>query len=197
MWGWMTWREAGHVDRLGREVVVTEFFHVIIPVWARERSRYYFRQADGEEVYVEIPRDVRSLALGYLRTPIWFTATILAAGGVMKERWGLLAIAVGLAVVGAVLTFVAGTLDPLERDRRSLFQRVAGIGVPPELISRAMRERTRDQLAEQWFDHHEIEWRTSIALGVADEVLIVIAEYDRAPKLADRARQNLFDAEGN
>jgi hypothetical protein len=191
------WRDAGYVDRLGREVIATEFFHVFIPIWPRARSMYLFHTETGELAQFEIPRDRRSVILGYLRTPIWLLAAILGAGGLAEDRWLLIAIAVACAALGGFLTFVAGTLHPIERDRRAVLKRVTGIGVPPELMPASMRERARDQLADTWFHEHGVGWRSAITRGVANEILVAIAEYDRSPKLIYRARVNLIDAEGN
>lgn len=140
MYGWMKWDDAGHVDRLGREGVVTEFFFVVIPLWPSSHSIYELYDPDGELQRIRIPLDKRSVAFGYLRTPCWFIAMILAAGGVMNRQWGFLALACALAAVAAVFTFAAGKLSTTERERRLLLQRVTGVGIPPELMSREMRE---------------------------------------------------------
>jgi hypothetical protein len=197
MRGWLTWADAGHVDRLGREGVVTEFFFVVIPVWPSSHSIYQLYDPDGELQRIRIPLDKRSVAIGYLRTPCWFIATILAAGGVMNRQWGFLALACAVAALAAVFTFAAGKLSATERERRLLLQRVTGVGIPPELMSREMRENACEQLASTWLEQNEVEWTSSIALGVADEVLVAIAEYDRSRVLIARAYENLYAAEGN
>jgi hypothetical protein len=192
------WREAGGVDRLGRELIVTEFFHVLfVPLWPRAHSVYLFHDADGTERYFEIPQDRRSVALGFTRKPVWLAAIILGSGGLAKDDIRLLSIAFALAIVGAVLTFALGVLEPGERARRELLKRTTGLGAPPELMPAGMREHARDQLAHAWWREHETDWRSAILAGVADEKLVVIAEYDRAPQLLIRARTNLIDAEGN
>jgi hypothetical protein len=195
--GWMGWEVAGYVDRLEREAIATEFFWIVLPVWPRRRSSYLFRTAEGEPAHFEIPRDRRSLVLGYLRTPIWMTALIIGAGGVARISWPLLAISAVLGALAAYLTFRVGRLDLNERERRQLLRRVTGIGAPPELMPRMMREHARDELAESWFHERGVGWRSAITSGVASEVLVAIAEYDQAAKLAIRARTNLYDAEGN
>mgnify|MGYP001205430364 CR=1 FL=1 len=197
MYGWMGWFDAGHVDRLGDEVVTTEFFHAVVPLWPRGSSQYVYRDRDAGLVYLEIPRHARSVVLGYLRIPSWLATTMCAAGGVMTRTWSLLAVALVLAAIAAGLTFVAGRLDPIERERRLLLQRITGLGVPPEWCSRSSRDLTRDRVAEQWFEAHGVDWNDAIRQGRGDEMLVAIAEYDGSPKLLARARQNLLELEGN
>jgi hypothetical protein len=193
------WDEVGRVDRLDSECVVTEFFHFIIPLWPRRTSLYTFRTRAGEASQFEIPRVGRSVMLGYLRTPLWLAALVLAIPAMFDfERWKLvLAIAIGLAAIAVVLTFFAGKLAPAERERRARLRRVAGIGAPPELIPHQMLEDIREELADAWFREHELDWRDSIHRGVASETLVVLAEYYRTPQLLIRAHTNLIDAEGN
>jgi hypothetical protein len=61
----------------------------------------------------------------------------------------------------------------------------------------SIREDTREALADTWFRHHGIDWRTAIAAGTASEQLLALADYYQVPGLVDRARQNLYVAEGN
>ena len=197
MIGWIGWDRVGYVDRLQGEAIATEFFYVVIPVWPRPTSTYAFATPEGELRQFAIPRDRRSVALGYLRTPVWLATVIVGAGGIAEPSWPVVAVAVGLGAIGMFLTFVTGKLDPYERDRRSLLRRVTGIGAPPELLPRPMREHTRDELAETWFHERGVGWRSAITTGTASEVLVAIAEYDQAAKLLIRARTNLIDAEGN
>ena len=196
MHGWVGWWDAGHVDRLDDEAIATEFFHVVIPLSARPRSRDLFED-NAQQVFVEIPLDRRSVAVGYLRTPSWFIGWMFAFAGVVERSPAWLAIAVALMAIAAVLTFVVGKLPEPERERRRLLKRVTGLGMPPELMSPQMRDDHREPLERRCFDAHGMSWRTAIERGVADELLVAIAEYDRSPPLVARAHRNLIDAEGN
>jgi hypothetical protein len=82
------WDEVGRVDHLDSECVVTEFFHFIIPLWPRRTSLYTFRTRAGEASQFEIPRVRRSVMLGYLRTPLWLAALVLAVPAMFDfARW--------------------------------------------------------------------------------------------------------------
>jgi len=197
-WWWIGWDDAGTVERIGDEAIQTAFFCVVIPIRAG-KSFYRFRTSEGSEAAIEIVRHRGSVLAGFLRTPLWLAATIIGAPCVFAyERWGhLVPIAVGLAVLAAAVTLGIGRLDGEERARRELLKRVVGVGVPPELLSEPMREDTRERLADAWFRDHHIDWRDAIATGIAGEELVALAEYYQAPGLVDRARQNMYAAEGN
>jgi len=194
---WIGWDDAGAVERLGPEAIVTSFWRVVTPVRAG-KSFYRFRTPQGEEVRFEIPRHRSSVVLGYLRTPLWLTALVLASPALLAgERWALLPLGLALAAVAAVLTFVVGRLSPGERERRELLRRVVGLGAPPELLPPAMREEMREGLADAWLHEHHIGWRDAILAGIASEALVALAEYYQAPQLLIRARTNVIAAEGN
>jgi hypothetical protein len=197
-YGWIGWDEAGTVERVGDEAIETCFFWVVIPVRAG-KTFYRFRTAEGDDAVVEIARHRGSVLAGYLRTPLWLAAGIVAAPCVFAyEAWGHLApLAVALAALAFAATVGIGRLDRSERARRELLRRVVGIGVPPELLSEAMREETCDALADTWFGEHHVDWRDAITSGRGSEQLVALAEYHLAPTLVDRAWKNLYLAEGN
>ncbi|MEO8699035.1 MAG: hypothetical protein ABI867_03295 [Kofleriaceae bacterium] len=196
--GWIRDAEAGVVDRLGSERVATEFFCFIIPVVARG-SYYAYANRDGEACTFDIPRDRRSVFLGYTRTPLWLLACFFATPALFDfARWKyLLVIATLLAATAAVLTFAMGKLSPGERERREMLKRITGLGAPPELMPADMLDQIREDLSDEWFHRTDTPWRDSIRRGEADETLVVLAEYYREPQLAIRARTNLIDSEGN
>jgi hypothetical protein len=195
---WIGWDEAGTVERVGDEAIETAFFCVVIPIRAG-KSYYRYRTPDGADAAIEIRRHRGSVLAGFLRTPLWLAAAIVAAPCVFAyERWGHLApIAVALAALATAVTLGIGRLGREERERRELLRRVVGVGVPPELLPDSIREDTREALADTWFRHHGIDWRTAIAAGTASEQLLALADYYQVPGLVDRARQNLYVAEGN
>jgi len=195
---WIGYADRGVIDRIDSEGVTTEFFNVVIPVWP-QKTYYVYVNRDGDVCRFAIPRDRRSVFLGFARTPLWTAALVCAAPGFVDfARWKyLLAIGIGLAIAAAVLTFVVGKLTPGERDRRALLRRVVGLGAPPELIPEAMLEQMRDDLADEWFHQAQMDWRDSIHRGEASETLVVLAEYHRDARLAIRARTNLIALEGN
>ena len=199
MYGWIGWYDAGHVDRLGKESVATEFFHVVLPVWPRSTSTYHFVTPAGEDSEIYIPRDWRSVVLGLARTPLWLAALMLGMPGLIDfERWPiLLPVALALAVVAGWITFGMGRLSRGERARRELLKRVSGIGAPPELLPDDMRHDLCEDIADRWFREFQIDWRDAIYAGVASEVLVALAEYHKAPQLLIRARTNLIDRGGN
>jgi hypothetical protein len=195
---WLSESEAGVIDRLGAERVATVFLHVIVPVVPR-KSYYWYRNRDGDECAFEIPRDPRSVLLGYTRSPLWLLTCIFVTPPMFDfARWKyLLVLAAMFAIAASILTWGFGKLSPGERDRREMLFRVAGIGAPPELMPSAMLEQIREDLADEWYHRTDSTWRESIRSGEADEVLVVLAEYYGEPQLAIRARTNLIDAEGN
>lgn len=140
---WIGWDDAGAIERVGPEAIVTSFWCVVVPVRAGN-SFYRFLTRDGIEARFEIPRQRKSVVLGYVRTPPGFSATILAAPVVFAGRsWWLVPIVAALAGIAAVLTFVVGRLPPQERERRELLRRVSGIGAPPDLIPAPMLDEIR------------------------------------------------------
>jgi hypothetical protein len=194
---WIGWDDAGAVEKMGSEAIVTSFWWFVMPVRAG-KSFYRFRTRQGAEGWFEIPRHRQSVVLGYLRTPLWFAAIILAAPALFAfERWELLPLGLTLAAMAAVLTFVVGRLSPGELARRELLRRVTGLGAPPEVLSPQMLGRIREDLADAWFQEHRIDWRDAIRRGTASEVLVALADYYQTPQLLIRARTNLIDAEGN
>lgn len=193
------WSEAGHVERLGKESIATEFFHAVIPVWPRPTSIYRFVTLAGEEAALDIPRDRRSVVLGLLRTPLWLATLLFGLPPLFDfARWNaLLPLAIALAIAALWTTFVEGRLPRAERERRELLRRVSGLGAPPELLPDSMREDICEELADKWFRELHTDWRDAIYAGVASEVLVALAEYHRSPQLLIRARTNLIDRGGN
>jgi hypothetical protein len=189
---WLGWDDAGTIERLGPEAIVTSFWWAVLPVRA---GKSFYRYSDGR---FEIPRCRRSVVLGYLRTPLWLAATIVAAPVLFaSDRWELLPIGLALAAIAAVLTFAVGRLPRGERERRELLRRVAGIGAPPELMPAPMRAQLRDDLADAWWREYHVGWREAIHAGTASEVLVALAEYYQSPQLLIRARTNLIERGGN
>jgi hypothetical protein len=199
MQGWIGWYDAGHVDRLGREAIATEFFHVVIPIWPRRWSAYQFVTPAGERGELQIPQDRRSVVLGLTRTPAWLATVIVGMPVVVDpERWSvLLPFATALCTLAGLLTFAFGRLSEGERERRALLHRATGLGAPPELLPEAMLQDIRSELAEAWSREYQSDWRDAIHAGVASEVLVALADYHRAPQLLIRARTNLIDRGGN
>jgi hypothetical protein len=194
---WIGWDDAGAIEQVGPEAIVTSFWCVVVPVRAGN-SFYRFRTRDGIEARFEIPRQRRSVVLGYVRTPLWFSATILAAPVVFAGQWwSLVPIVAALAGIAAVLTFIVGRLSPGERERRELLRRVSGIGAPPELMPAPMLHEIREGLADAWHRAEHHDWRDAILVGTASEILVALADYYQVPRLIARARANLINAEGN
>jgi hypothetical protein len=194
---WIGWDDAGAIEQVGPEAIVTSFWCVVVPVRAGN-SFYRFRTRDGIEARFEIPRQRRSVVLGYVRTPLWFSATILAAPVVFAGRWwSLVPIVAALAGIAAVLTFIVGRLSPGERERRELLRRVSGIGAPPELMPAPMLDEIREGLADAWHRAEHRDWHDAILVGTASEILVALADYYQVPRLIARARANLINAEGN
>jgi hypothetical protein len=192
------WVDAGLVEQMGSEAIVTEFFEVIVPVRAG-KSFYRFRTRAGEFRRFEIPRHRRSVVLGFVRTPLWLATVVLLTPAFvdLARWWPFVLLGLAFGAVAAFATFRAGQLDGAERERRELLARVVGLGAPPELIPEDMLEEMRDDLADAWFHETQIEWRQAIHDRVASETLVALAEYHRSPQLLIRARTNLIDAEGN
>jgi hypothetical protein len=190
--GWIGIDEFGVVERVDDESIATEFYTVIVPVWPRG-SRYRTRSRGGEPQTVSIARHSASVALGLVRTTLWLLALVLAAPSLaVPARWiELLTLAVPLAVLAAILTFVTGRLPADECDRRRLLRRVVGIGAPPELLPRDLVARIRDALEHAWREVSALPWPQAITDGEANELLVVLAEYHDRRALAARARANL------
>jgi hypothetical protein len=192
--GMRTWIDddwLGAVERLGEDVVVTEFFCVVVPVWPR-RSVYVQRSPDGDR-RIDLRLHPTSVATGYLRTSTWMAALILGLPGLLaRDRWAwLLPVGLGLAALAAVLTFGVGRLSPAERARRTLLRKVVGVGAPPEMLPPKAVAATRLWLEGRWQAAHPEPWLDAIAAGVGDELLVALAEYHGRSDLAAEARAAL------
>lgn len=189
---WIGPDDYGVVERVEGEAIATRFFDVVIPVWPMY-SVYLTKTADGAERRIRIALQLRSVVLGYLRTPLWLTALILAAPALMvPARWlWLLGPALGVAVAAALLTFVAGRLGEDEQLRRALLRRVVGFGAPPELLPDELRAEVRANLELMWNTlGTRLGWMDAIEQGMANELLVALAEYEQDPALIARARAN-------
>lgn len=190
---WLPVREFGVVERIEHESVATQFYAVIVPVWPI-RSRYYSRSLKtGEIGYLDIPLHRRSVLLGLVRTPLWLLAVLLGSPTfALPSRWAwLLVIALPLALIAAYVTFFAGRLTPDEKARRELLRRVVGFGTPPELVDPALASKVRDYLDDAWSETSREPWHTAITNGVANELLVALADYHGRQALLEQARANL------
>jgi hypothetical protein len=192
MTGWFGTDTFGEVERLEDEAVVTEFVQVILPCWPR--TSYYLHRTDEGVIATPIPLHRTSVVAGLVRTPAWLAALIVGLPGLVDPaRWGyLLPFAAVLAGVAAWVTFRLGRLSGPERERRALLRRVVGFGAPPEMVSPPERLAIRDALDQRWRRGRDDEsWADAIVAGVADELLVALAEYHARPALAAQARDNL------
>lgn len=204
---WLPTYELGVVERVDDESIATVFATAILPLWPRE-TRYRTRTRDGEPRAIAIARHRTSVVAGFARRPLWLASLILAAPSFAEPaRWGeLLALAVPLAVLAAILTFVVGRVSPEERARRRLLRRVVGVGAPPELLPAPFAAQVRTALEDAWHDVSALPWAQAITDGLAPEpvadnrtrssrlageLLVALAEYHGRHALAERARANL------
>jgi hypothetical protein len=193
--GWLGWDTLGEVDRMESESIVTRFFCFVMPLWP-SYSIYLTRSPDGEQRYIRIGRQRRSVVLGYLRFDLWLAAIVLAAAGLSDlERFGSwLYLAAVFAGCAALLQFGAGRLADDERERRMLLRRVSGLGAPPELLPERLRHEIRDQLLDAWQAQSRELWHDAIASGVASELLVALADYHLRPALVERARRSMVES---
>jgi hypothetical protein len=191
IWSWQT-DDYGIVDKLEAESIVTSFYRVILPIWP-EHSAYVIRARDGSERRIKIPLQKKSVLLGYLRAPVWFLAIVCIAPALFAtEAWTkLLVPGIALAVLAVLLTFVAGRLPALERQRRQLLRRVVGFGAPPELLPDALCAEVRMHLHVMWDTRSPTtDWRDAIDNGETSELLVAMAEYHREPEVIAAAAAN-------
>jgi len=189
---WLAIDDFGIIERVVDESIVTCFYCAGLPLWPRHSV--YITKQDGAERRIPIPLQRRSVVLGYLRMPLWFAVVVLGSPAIaVPERWAWLLIpALGLAVTAAMMTFVAGRLSPDERDRRAQLRRIVGVGAPPLLLPAQLRASLRHDAEVAWAAHSRVPWQQAIERGEASEILIVLAEYEAAPELIERARAS-FD----
>ena len=189
MRAWIDHDDAGVVERLDDEQIVTRFFCVVVPVWP-ERSFY----VHGEHA-TEIRPHATSIAAGLLRTSSWLAAFILALPVViLPARWLWLApIACTLTAIAAACTFLLGRLSDDERARRRMLRRVVGVGAPPEVLPPPLLEATRAALESRWQEAHVASWFEAIARGDASELLAALADYNGRPDLAREVRDRLAE----
>ncbi|MEJ7599286.1 MAG: hypothetical protein WKG01_15375 [Kofleriaceae bacterium] len=188
------WDRCGTIDRLGiGESIETRFFRVIIPVW--HGPTIYITRDGDEERHIEIPRQTRSVVLGYLRSPLWLCSILfVVASAIDPILWGRwLEPGLALAAVAAVLTFVVGKLRGPELERRLLLRRVTGLGAPPELLPRHVQVEICDRLVDTWRTESRRPWAQAIVDGVPSELLVALADYHDQPALLLQARSNLLD----
>lgn len=192
MQGWIGSDTFGRVERLGDEAIETEFWCVVVPVWPLA-SVYA-----GPRGAVPIPLHRRSVIAGYLRVTTWLAALIVGLPGLVDPaRWAaLLPAGAALAIAAAWLTWGYGRLSRDEHARRALLRRVAGIGAPPELLPIDVRDEVREALVDRWLARGGARpWADAIVDGVADELLVALAEYHGRHALAARARERLARAD--
>ena len=189
---WITSDDFGVIERCIGESILTRFYCIGLPLWPRHSV--YVTTRDGAEQRIPISLQPKSVVLGYLRKPLWFAAIVLGAPAIAAPArwWWMIGPALGLVVIAAVLTFVAGRLTPGERERRALLRRVVGVGAPPELLPVVLRAALRYQAEAAWQRQSAVPWQLAIEDGEASELLIVIADYRAMPALVERARAN-FD----
>jgi hypothetical protein len=181
--------DAGVVERVDDEQIVTRFFCVIVPVWP-ERSFYMH----GEHA-TEIRPHAISIAAGLLRTSSWLAAFMLALPVVLlPARWLWLApVAIALTAIAVACTFMLGRLSDDERARRRLLRRVIGVGAPPELLPPPLVDATRFALEGRWRDANLAPWFEAVARGDASELLAALADYSGRPDLAREVRDRLTE----
>lgn len=179
----------GDVDSLGSEHVTTKFFvfgALMIPLG----SIYMI----GPERGFDIPLQLRSVGLGYLRITSWMMALIVGllhftgahASGAMLA-WTVVA-----AVIAVVSTFVLGRLSGPERRRRAILAAVTGLGAPPEWVPENLRSATQHSLEDAWAKGGDgRSWETAIAAGADDPALFVLAEYGGRRDLAAAVLANM------
>nr|HEX4313885.1 hypothetical protein [Kofleriaceae bacterium] len=190
---WLPTRELGVIERVDDESIATEFATAVLPLWPRA-SHYRTRARDGTPRVIPLaPLHRTSVVAGYLRRPVWLAAIVLGAPSLADPpRWGeLFAVALPLAALAAILTFVIGRLPDAERARRRLLRRVVGVGAPPELLSATFAAQVRAALDDAWRDVSPRPWQQAITDGVANELLVALADYHGRHALAERARGNL------
>ncbi len=189
--GWIRTQAFGEVDRVDDDVVRTEFYCVILPIWP-QRSYYVHRQGDAL-VVSEIALHPASVALGYLRITTWMAAWMTSLAVVLAwPTWGQLwPVASGLCALAATLQFVAGRLGADEQERRRLLRRVVGVGAPPEMLPRQVVEATRLGLEGSWRDDHDEPWLVAARRGERSELLAALAEYHGRRDLAAAIRDRL------
>jgi len=187
MQSWLGSERFGVVEQRPGEHVETEFVCVIGPVWPR-RSVYVIRTADGlHEIDLRLHR--RSVVLGLVRFYAWMGALVLGLPGLIApDRWAGLLVAAAALIAIALASHRLGRLSPDEAARRDLLQRVVGIGVPPELLPDGEVAAVRSRLERRWTQAGGGWWQDAIAAGVADELLVALAEFHGEPALAERVR---------
>ncbi len=191
---WFQTDDYGVVDKLEAESIVTSFYRVILPVWP-DHSAYVITARDGSERRIKIALQKKSVLLGYLRAPLWFLAAVCLAPAIFAtESWTVLLVpGIALAVLAAILTFVAGRLPEAERQRRQLLRRVVGFGAPPELLPDALCAEVRMHLHVMWETRSRrsaADWREAIDNGETSELLVAIAEYHLDPEVIAAATTN-------
>ncbi len=190
---WLPTDHLGRVEASEDEWIVTEFVVVVVPVWPR-RSYYVHRDHDdGSEQRLEIPRHRTSVLAGLVRTTGWMLALGCGLGAIAGTRapWWTGVVAVLAALIAAWATWWLGRLSADERERRALLRRVVGIGAPPDLLPPRQAWAVRQQLDSAWSGRDTGSWQDAVVAGVADEMLVALAEYYQRDALAERARRNL------
>lgn len=189
---WIASDDFGEIDRVTDESIVTSFYCVGLPLWPRQSL--YLTRREGEPHRIPIALQRKSVVLGYLRRPLWLAAVVLGSPVIADPlRWAWLAApTIVLVALATWVTFFAGRLAPLERERRALLRRVVGVGAPPALLPPRLRAALRHEVEVAWTRHSTVPWQDAIARGEASELLITLAEYDATPELIERARAS-FD----
>lgn len=176
----------GKVDTLDNESIQTKFFVLGVPLLPVES--YYVLAEDASGVRgLEIPLSSKSVTFGYVRIFSWLGALLFGVFGYVESRdagtlWSLGALTLA---VGIVSTFFMGGLSEREKMRRTFLKLLTGVGAPPDLLPRALVDKTRTKLVDAWKEEHdERAWEEAIGRGEAEPLLFALAEYHERADLA-------------
>src|SRR5262245_12311786 len=141
----------GKVESLGGHCVRTKFFLLGIPLFPI-RSMYVISREGSGFRGVEIPTHGISVLAAYARLFCAAPAgigTVLAFSGETSSpaSWAFAAISV---LVWSATMWGLGRLSAAEKRRREILLQITGLGLPPDLLSKELRDDTAMRLEQRW-----------------------------------------------
>ena len=164
----------GKVESLGGHSVRTKFFLLGIPLFPI-RSMYVISRDGTGFRGVEIPTHGTSVVAAYARLFCVAPAAIgtaLAFSGEASSPagWALAGIS---TLVWAGSMWGLGRLSADEKRRREILLQTTGLGLPPNLMSKELRDGTAARLRQRWTElTGDQDWRAEVERGMAKPDLL-------------------------
>jgi hypothetical protein len=187
----------GKVESLGGHCVRTKFFLLGIPLFPI-RSMYVIAREGTGFRGVEIPTHGMSVVAAYARIFCAAPAgigTVLAFSGDASSPAGWAFAGISVLVWSASMWGI-GRLSAAEKRRREILLQITGLGLPPDRMSKELREDTAARLQQRWVEMTASQdWRAEVERGMAKPELLpllyALCAYARDSRAAEIVLQRI------